>query len=132
MLDIVGQDKTFELLERALDVTAMRHSVIASNIANVDTPGYRARDIAFEEELKIALRQTQRSDMAPGSAGTFTYETELRPTVFEVQDVTPRQDGNTVDMDRELGKLAQVTGAFTELSTMYGMKLGMLKAALQE
>ena len=131
MLDLVGQDKTFQLLEATMDLLSVRHSLVASNIANVDTPGYKAHDIAFEKEMKIALRQLERADMPRGSAGEFRYETVLRPRVFEVSDVTPRQDGNTVNMDKELGKLAKTTGKFSRAAAMYGFKLKMLKAAVR-
>lgn len=132
MIDIVGSDSTFRLLEATLDVASARHGLIASNIANVDTPGYKAKDIAFQKELQVALELTGQGDAAPGSSGRFEYKTVMTPRVFEVSDVTPRQDGNTVDMDKELGKLSQTTGAFNKTIALYSYKLKLLKAALRD
>jgi flagellar basal-body rod protein FlgB len=130
MFDILSGEKTMALLEAAMDISTARHSLIASNIANVDTPGYRAKDIAFEKELNIALRQVEGADVPPGSMGRFTYEMRLQPRIFEVENITPRQDGNTVDMDKELGKLERTSSQFNKAVTMYSMKLKMIKAAL--
>lgn len=131
MIDLVGSDRTLRLLEATMDVASARHSLVASNIANVDTPGYKAKDIAFQKELQIALELTGQGDAAPGSSGRFEYKTVMSPQVFEVRDVTPRQDGNTVDMDKEMGKLSKTVGTYGRAVALYSYKLKMLKAALK-
>ena len=114
-----------------MDISSARHSLLASNIANVDTPGYKAKDIAFQKELQVALELTGQGDAAPGSSGKFEYKTVMTPRVFEVRDVIPRQDGNTVDMDKEMGKLAKTVSAFNKSVTLYSYKLKMLKSAVK-
>jgi flagellar basal-body rod protein FlgB len=131
MFNLVDQDRTMGVLEKVMDLASARHSLIASNIANLDTPGYKAVDMEFKRELRIALDQARSTDVAPGSSGTFRYETVLSPRIFEVQGVAARQDGNTVDMDRELGKLANVSSLYNRAATIYGLKLKMLKNALR-
>jgi flagellar basal-body rod protein FlgB len=74
-------------LEEVLRLTSYRHTLIASNLANVDTPGYQTRDIHFEDELKNAL-----SGLSPAS-GT--------PQSHVVRGLIERPDGNTVSADRE-------------------------------
>ena len=76
---------TLRRLERYLDLTAFRQEVVAGNIANVDTPGYRTRDIDFRSALTQAL---------DGSG-------PLAPEVREVPGLIERPDGNNVSLERE-------------------------------
>lgn len=131
MFNLIDQDRTLGTLEKVMDLASARHSLVASNIANIDTPGYKAVDMEFQRELRIALEQNEQSDVSPALSGSFRYETVLRPRIFEVEDVTPRQDGNTVDMDRELGKLANISSLYNRAATLYGLKLKMLKSAIR-
>ena len=85
-------------IERYLDLAAKRQELVASNMANVDTPRYRTRDIDFEAELRRAI-----SAGVPAPA----------PNVVEVQDLVERPDGNNVDMDREGLLLAKTQLEFT-------------------
>lgn len=79
-------------LERLLDASAMRQRVLAQNIANVNTPGYHRHDVAFDATLDAA-----------GTASRGVIGSE--PTVYEVEGVAERADGNTVDIDHEVGEL---------------------------
>ena len=80
-------------LERVLDMSAFRHQVIASNLANVDTPGYRTRDVrSFTGEIEQAMA---------GEEPTFT------PAAHEIRGLLERPDGNNVSVDRESLLLAQ-------------------------
>jgi flagellar basal-body rod protein FlgB len=80
-------------LERVLDMSAFRHQVIASNLANVDTPGYRTRDVrSFAGEIEKAMA---------GEEPTFT------PIAHEIRGLLERPDGNNVSVDRESLLLAQ-------------------------
>ena len=74
-------------LQTFLSLTNRRQSVIASNMANVDTPGYRTQDIRFEQELHKAMT-------APETASTST-------AAHAVSGLLERPDGNNVDLDRE-------------------------------
>ncbi len=76
---------TMQMLSRFLDVAAYRQTLIAGNMANVDTPGYRTVDIDFRTELLRALDSTE----------------EVSPTVRQVSNLVERPDGNNVNLDRE-------------------------------
>lgn len=86
-------DIEVRLLERFMDLDAKRQSLITANIANVDTPGYHARDIDFRGELARAMS----GDSAPSE-----------PFVREVPGLVERPDGNNVSVDREGLLLAEV------------------------
>lgn len=90
-------------MERLLDMASLRQSLVSSNIANVDTPGYRTRDIDFEKEM-------QRAAAAPGATP--------QPAVREINGLIQRPDGNNVSIDRETMLLAQ-----TQLQFQTGVAL---------
>jgi flagellar basal-body rod protein FlgB len=81
-------------LESYLSLTNKRETVIASNVANVDTPGYRTKDIDFQHELTRAMQTPE--------------ELTRRIPVQNVNGLLERPDGNNVDIDRESLKLSQV------------------------
>lgn len=87
-----------------LDVAAARYRVVASNIANLDTPGYRTRDIDFRRELE---RASADPEMPP-----------LVPAAHQVQGLVERPDGNNVNADREALLLAE-----TQLQFRVGVEL---------
>jgi len=82
------------LLERSLDVNSMRQTLVTTNLANVDTPGYHARDVDFQGELTRA---------AMGADVSLTS-----PFVLPVPGLISRPDGNNVSVDRESLLLAEV------------------------
>lgn len=100
---IGGIDKDFKFMHDALNLRAYRQQVLASNIANADTPNYKARDIDFAKELQRAqgaqvgnLNMTTTSSRhLQLSAGMLNAQALYRATV------QPSIDGNTVDMDVE-------------------------------
>ncbi|MDP2878340.1 MAG: flagellar basal body rod protein FlgB [Sulfuricella sp.] len=105
---ISGIDKDFKFMHDALNLRAYRQQVLASNIANADTPNYKARDIDFAKELQRAqgvqagnlnLNATSSRHMQ-ASGGTLNAQALYRATV------QPSIDGNTVDMDVERAQFA--------------------------
>jgi len=87
-------------LERALDQSALRHRVLATNIANVDTPGYRTRDVpTFAGEIEQA--------MAGSGDGDAPTVPPMTPVAREVRGLMERPDGNNVSVERESLLLAQ-------------------------
>jgi flagellar basal-body rod protein FlgB len=85
-------------LERVLDVSAFRHQVIAANLANVDTPGYRTRDLRpFAGEIERAMAGNESS----------LSEQSFTPIAHEIRGLLERPDGNNVSVERESLLLAQ-------------------------
>jgi flagellar basal-body rod protein FlgB len=96
-------------LERVLDQSAVRHQVIATNLANVDTPGYRTRDVRpFAGEIEQAMAGGEPLFGEPSFAHpAFT------PVAHEIRGLMERPDGNNVSVDRESLLLAQNQLRFT-------------------
>jgi flagellar basal-body rod protein FlgB len=100
MGDIFG--KALSNLKAFMDYHVSRHGVISSNIANQDTPGYKAKDISFDEELESRLSLTRTHP-----AHQQSQDSEIKYTVQEDPYERIGNDGNTVDLDREMMKIAQ-------------------------
>lgn len=86
------------ILERYLNLTSFRQGLISSNLANIDTPGYKTVDIDFQGELSRALTEPEGHSM---------------PFVEQVQGLIERPDGNNVSIDREALLLSQTQMQFT-------------------
>ncbi|MGD0001682.1 MAG: flagellar basal body protein [Bryobacteraceae bacterium] len=100
-------------MEQYLDLLSARQTLVASNVANIDTPGYRTRDIDFQFELESQL------------AGNS-------PTVFEPAGLTVKNDGNNVSLDREARLLAENAMRFNLVSNLMKNELRMVKSAIDE
>lgn len=129
-------DEMFQFHQVALNLRAARQELIASNIANADTPNYKAKDIDFSSALKgalggtsatLQLEATAAKHLSGGEAG----ETVLGAPVQYRVPVQPSADGNTVDMDVERAQFADNALRY-EASVRFvsGMAKGVL-AALQ-
>lgn len=98
-------------LENYLRLTTVRQQAISGNMANVDTPGYHAKDIDFQAELHRAVYASQ-----PGPDGQPTMQ--FNPVAREVSGLMERTDGNNVDLDRESLLMAE-----TQLQYQMGIQL---------
>ena len=103
-------------LGRQLNRAVARQQVAASNIANLDTPGFRARDVKFAETLDASL-QTSGPDS---------------PIVTEAEGRAARRDGNTVQLDRELLNLTRASGDFSAAQTVLAAKFRLVRYAITE
>lgn len=94
------------VLDKAADASWLRNDAISSNIANVDTPGYKRQDVAFESELRKALGSNRYKPMDAKVADATT--SELRPRVYtDYAGFSYRLDGNNVDIENENVMLAE-------------------------
>ena len=107
---------------QALALRSERQRLLASNIANADTPGYEARDFDFAAALRDATRQVAAPGAAGGglSAQTLRQEAQLRWALPAQTNL----DGNTVDMDRE-------RAAFVENSVKYESTLRFINGSVR-
>ncbi|MBC8067050.1 MAG: flagellar biosynthesis protein FlgB [Deltaproteobacteria bacterium] len=92
-----------------------RARVIAGNLANIDTPGYRARELEFTEELEHAA----------GKSGTLSYETSESTRDDEVPD----EDGNTVSLEAQIARMDENTLRFRSLGELLSRRIGLLRYA---
>ena len=93
------------VLNKAADAAWTRNDVLANNIANMDTPGYKRQDVDFESQLKQAMRST-RFKSVDARVGAIN-DTELETRVYtDASGFSYRLDGNNVDIDTENVEMA--------------------------
>jgi flagellar basal-body rod protein FlgB len=102
-------------LEKYMDVLAARQKVVASNIANVDTPGYKTKDLDFQSEFNALLQGS--------SSG---------PAAQEVGGLHVKNDGNNVSLDREARLLSENSIRFSAATNLMKRQFSMLKSAIHE
>lgn len=112
-----------ETLRQASVFALRRHEMLAENVANVETPGFRARDITFERELSTA--QKARALPAPG-VGAESLDLRL----VDRPDFVTKFDGNTVDIDRQMTRMAQNTLYHNAVIQLLNSRFNALKSAI--
>jgi flagellar basal-body rod protein FlgB len=117
-------DKMFPLVENMLDWTAKRQQTISANLANIDTPGYKARDISFSEHLQgISLETTSDLHLQSVSQNGMN--------VFEVGG-PDKANGNSVDLDREMTELTKNGLQYIALVQFLNQKIRTLRSAIND
>lgn len=130
MFDVVRSDSALQISRLALDGMALRQDLTSGNVANVDTPTYKAKEVNFETTLKQVmsgkpspnlqlLRTNERHMDIPGSNILFkTSEDRLS---------TPRADGNNVDIDKEMLQMNETGVRQSAVTQLVARKLRLLK-----
>jgi len=94
-----------EGLGSALDLYQARHTVLAENIANSETPGYRARDIEFADQLAAALTAPQAAEGGAEQPANMQMPMRIEPSLD--RNATIKPDGNSVALDTQVGRMAE-------------------------
>lgn len=135
MADFKLSDRTMNVLQRSLDLRAQKQQVIAGNIANAETPGYAARKMSFEADLRKAInspelagRQLQAKHFPIGGTGI----SGVQGRIVKQQDGNPLGDGNSVSVDDEMFDLSENQLLFEADAQMLKKKLMLLKFAASD
>ena len=128
-------DAAFNFHQSALRVRAQRQELIAGNIANADTPNYKARDIDFKESLGRALggNSTESPVLASTSSQHIagnSLESSLSSALYR-KEVQSSADGNTVDMDVERNQFADNAIRYEASLTFINGQIKKLMSAIQ-
>jgi flagellar basal-body rod protein FlgB len=115
-------------LQRSLDYHLSRHSLIASNIANAETPGYRPLDLNFDAYLAKAGSMEVTNPRHLGAGGQSRFELGL----IEDPGPTVRNDGNAVSTEREMAKLSANSLRYKAATEMLNRRMGLLKYAASD
>lgn len=118
---LFGKDLTYLWLEKALDASLLRHKVIANNIANVNTPGFKRLEVVFEEKLKALL------DKKPVS---FSQLKKVEPEIIEDKNSAWRENFNNVDIDKEMVELSKNTLQYSLYIQLLNGKLERIRKAI--
>ncbi|MBI5599113.1 MAG: flagellar basal body rod protein FlgB [Deltaproteobacteria bacterium] len=119
-------------LERAIEIRSLRHDVILSNIANEETPGFRARDIDFRREMeKAASGAIEPSATNPGHLKT-SYPSGMNAEVVERKPGGAALDGNSVSLEKEMVSLSENTVMHNAAVTILTREFRDLRDAIRE
>jgi len=127
---------TISLLQRTLNLRSAQHHALSANIANADTPRYRAFEVAVDEELRKMRPDGQRLEMVrtqavhmPQAVNAAADRVNLRASAGA--GFSLRADGNTVDIDRAMGDLATNTLQYKTSAQLLANKLKSIKNVIQ-
>ena len=126
------EEAVLDRMKLFLDYSARKQQVITSNLANSETPGYRAKELSFNDVFQNELQ-------ASGSL-RLTRDNHLGGTPSLVRDAEIEEkanhalgrDGNNVDLDNEMTQLAQNVLKFSVVSRLYQQKIQLIKYSLRE
>jgi flagellar basal-body rod protein FlgB len=140
---------TSQVMNKALDGLSKRHKAIASNLANVDTPNYRRRDISFEGALENAISETQATSQSwrvasndeelsmkttkkghMGMGAVYNSLDEVQPQLTESENFQYRNDGNAVDVETEMSQLAKNTQKYMAITNLAARNLKSIRSVI--
>jgi flagellar basal-body rod protein FlgB len=114
-------------LRRQMTIAVAKQVAAAGNLANVDTPDYKAVEVNFQSALDERLEPPVATH-----AGHLSGDASRSVNATEIQGVTPRRDGNTVQLDRELLTMGRAGGDFSAAQTALAAKFRLVRYAINE
>jgi flagellar basal-body rod protein FlgB len=120
---------TFTNIERGLDYASLNQKVISQNIANVDTPNYKAKTVEFKSVLHNSIYQLEAKKT---DSRHFTFHsTDHHPAVKTKNNYQYNHNGNGVDLDKEMSEMASNQIYFNALSDRINGKFNSLKSVIR-
>lgn len=137
MLNKIFNSGYNQLLTKAMDAANLRNEVIANNIANVETPGFKKSEVIFSEKIKKVLQNNKnhgKLDITNPrhiaiNPGTIS---EVNPEIRTINSTSYRNDGNNVDIDTEMAELAKNKIYYDALSQSMSNEIRLLRLAITE
>jgi flagellar basal-body rod protein FlgB len=129
-----GFDPVIGALNTSLNLRLANQNVISGNIANADTPGYKAKTMEFESALRDALGVGNSLPTAETHPRHIVHSSSdaIAPEIYEDPNGVESLDGNSVDRASEMSKMAENQILYDASTEMLKRKLGMLKYAISE
>lgn len=146
MFDGMFDNSTLPMLEQVVKFTQARHGVLAGNVANLDTPGYKSRDLspaAFHERLKHAIEQRREAAARPAVQSPYApYEpqvaTKKQEPANDFGKVTDslagilRHDENNTSMEQQVTEIAKNQAQHNMALSLMTAQMRLLRAAITE
>jgi len=127
-------DKTLKALTTALNFREMRQELISSNVANANTPGFKAKKMDFEQALARALdvdgqMRMNTADDRHHNVGNGGFN-NLEPEIYDDPNGVVSENGNTVDVEAEMSRMAENKLMYDTLVQLINKKMGLMKYAI--
>jgi flagellar basal-body rod protein FlgB len=120
----ISETEIASALRRHMTIAAARQAAAAGNLANLNTPNYKAVDVSFADALDAQMAATDPRHLGGGGADGVRVE--------EIRDAAARRDGNTVVLDQELLKMSRAAGEFSQAQTALAAKFRLVRYAINE
>jgi flagellar basal-body rod protein FlgB len=129
-------DKTTSALSTALNMRLLRHNLTSTNIANAETPGFKAKKLDFEDALARAVDIDGLKSMSTSNENHFNIGngpiSSLAPEIYDDPDGALNNDNNSVDMEKEMANMAENNIMYRAALQLINKKLAALKYAAQD
>ncbi|MBO9666247.1 MAG: flagellar basal body rod protein FlgB [Bdellovibrio sp.] len=126
-------DKTTNALATSMRMRQLRNNITSSNIANAETPGYHAKKMDFEDALSRALDMDGKNGLATSSGSHFAAGGlsvgRSQPDIYENPEGAVNNDGNTVDLEKEMSALSENAIMYKTALQLINKKMAALKYA---
>jgi flagellar basal-body rod protein FlgB len=132
MPDKLSFGKTFHALEKAISVAQQRNAYITGNISNIDTPGYKAKDIDFKNELASALETNQTVDLEKTDPRHIRMKSNGRQFIEPFEEQGEWNGYNWVNIDKEMTKLTENNLMYRSAVEVLLRKISLLKEVIKE
>ncbi|MFQ5829765.1 MAG: flagellar basal body rod protein FlgB [Candidatus Methylomirabilia bacterium] len=119
-----------ESLQQGVTFALRRHAILAHNLANIETPGYQARDLTFSRELDLAQKSRAVPVSLAPAGQTERMAKSLDVSLVLSPDGPPRSDGNDVDIDRQMVKIGGNAGYHNVVVQLLVSRLNAMKMAI--
>jgi len=110
------EDRSIQILQRMLDLTAERHRVLANNLANINTPGFKRMDLQFGNDLAAAVKE--------GSLARLDVD------ATEDTSAPVRPDGNSVQLETELSEVSKNAMLHQMVLGVLSQRMGIMRTAV--
>jgi flagellar basal-body rod protein FlgB len=127
------QNQSIDAMEAYMTRLSQRQQIVSSNLANIDTPGYKTKDISFHATMQELLSDDSgslRTNRPEHSQGMINVVPQVR--AFEVQGLPSRADQNNVDIDKELLKMSETSFSYSLMSQMLRGKFRTIASSINE
>ena len=132
MTDKVSFSSTFKLLEKAMDVSKQRHSLLVSNVANLDTPGFKAKDLDFKSAMQKAMNVNQQVRMAHTDSGHMAPPVNALSSSEIVEEEGEWNGYNWMNVDQVMTKLTENNLIYRTAAEALLRKIAIMKEVLRE
>ena len=122
---------SFTTLEKALDFSSRKQQVISSNIANADTPNYKARDVSFKQMLEDETARGIEAKRTNDKHIAFRSTELSEPAVYVKNNRSYNHNGNSVDLDKEMSELATNQIYYNALTDRINSKYQSLQSVIK-
>lgn len=128
--------RAINVAQRGLDAAALRQGVIANNIANLNTPGFKANRVNFEDELRRALMKEEEMESITTHPGHIKFGgkpdlVDVSPEIVGTQDLIYRNDDSSVDLDYEITQMAKNSMMYEALATIISSKFKLIDSVIR-